>query len=172
MKKVIFILTSILLCHFLTSCGLVGPQESRNPQILEYIAVDFIKEECSLENSFASMLFGGKPLNVKIAEYYANDNEKQNNYNNEGSYVWCKKNWNKFMIIEPIDYVFNQQMQGNSYVGYFVTYSLDMSYPANEYYSQLPYYYLVQLTEFDNGRWEAEIIDKSKSLSEIQSNLY
>ena len=67
---------------------------------------------------------------------------------------------------QVIDWVYNEQTIGNTYQGYFVTYSVDMVDTETTYYA------LVDLVEFDDGRYEWSVIDVSSSLSDIQSNLY
>ena len=67
---------------------------------------------------------------------------------------------------QVINWVYNEQTIGDTYQGYFVTYSVDMVDAERTYYA------LVDLVEFDDGHYEWSVIDVSRSLSDIQSNLY
>ena len=63
-----------------------------------------------------------------------------------------------------LEWCLNESMQGNSYTGYYVTYEVKLGDER--------WYTLIDLTEFDSGRYEWKIIDADQSLSEIQSLLY
>ncbi len=70
----------------------------------------------------------------------------------------------KLNSVEMLDWCLNEQMLGNSYTGYFVTYKVKVGDET--------WYTLVDLTEFDSGSYEGKFIDTDRSLSTIQSMLY
>ncbi len=70
----------------------------------------------------------------------------------------------KISNTEMIEWSLNESMQGDSYTGYYITYEVKIK--------ESHWYALVDLTEFDSGRYEWKVIEASKSLSEIQSMLY
>lgn len=70
----------------------------------------------------------------------------------------------KLNSVEMLDWCLNEQMMGNSYTGYFVTYKVKVGDET--------WYTLVDLTEFDSGSYEGKFIDTDRSLSTIQSMLY
>ena len=70
----------------------------------------------------------------------------------------------KLKSVEMLDWCLNEQMMGDSYTGYFVTYKVKV---GNE-----TWYTLVDLIEFDSGSYEGKFIDTDRSLSTIQSMLY
>ena len=70
----------------------------------------------------------------------------------------------KLNSVEMLDWCLNEQMMGNSYTGYFVTYKVKVGDET--------WYTLIDLTEFDSGSYEGKFIDTDRSLSSIQSMLY
>ena len=70
----------------------------------------------------------------------------------------------KIKSVEMLDWSLNEQMLGNSYTGYFVTYKVT--------YGEKTKYTLIDLTEFDAGGYQWKVIDCDSSLSSIQSMLY
>ena len=70
----------------------------------------------------------------------------------------------KLNSVEMLDWCLNEQMLGDSYTGYFVTYK--------DKFDGETWYNLVDLTEFDSGSYEGKFIDTDRSLSTIQSMLY
>lgn len=70
----------------------------------------------------------------------------------------------KLNSVEMLDWCLNEQMLGNSYTGYFVTYKVT--------YGDHTRYTLIDLTEFDAGGYQWKVIDCDPSLSTIQSMLY
>ena len=70
----------------------------------------------------------------------------------------------KLNSVEMLDWCLNEQMMGNSYTGYFVTYKVKVGDET--------WYTLIDLTEFDSGSYEGKFIDTDRSLSTIQSMLY
>ena len=70
----------------------------------------------------------------------------------------------KLNSVEMLDWSLNEQMLGNSYTGYFVTYKVKVGDET--------WYTLIDLTEFDSGSYEGKFIDTDRSLSTIQSMLY
>lgn len=70
----------------------------------------------------------------------------------------------KLNSVEMLDWCLNEQMLGDSYTGYFVTYKVKVGDET--------WYTLVDLTEFDSGSYEGKFIDTDRSLSTIQSMLY
>ena len=70
----------------------------------------------------------------------------------------------KINSVEMLDWCLNEQMLGDSYTGYFVTYKVKVGDET--------WYTLVDLTEFDSGSYEGKFIDTDRSLSTIQSMLY
>ena len=70
----------------------------------------------------------------------------------------------KISNTEMLEWCLNESMQGNSYTGYYITY--EVKFEKSQWYA------LVDLTEFDSGRYEWKVIYASESLSEIQSLLY
>ena len=70
----------------------------------------------------------------------------------------------KLKSVEMLDWCLNEQMMGDSYTGYFVTYKVKVGDET--------WYTLVDLTEFDSGSYEGKFIDTDRSLSTIQSMLY
>ena len=70
----------------------------------------------------------------------------------------------KLNSVEMLDWCLNEQMLGNSYTGYFVTYKVKVGDET--------WYTLIDLTEFDSGSYEGKFIDTDRSLSTIQSMLY
>ena len=70
----------------------------------------------------------------------------------------------KLKSVEMLDWCLNEQMIGDSYTGYFVTYKVKVGDET--------WYTLVDLTEFDSGSYEGKFIDTDRSLSTIQSMLY
>ena len=70
----------------------------------------------------------------------------------------------KLNSVEMLDWCLNEQMMGNSYTGYFVTYKVKVGDET--------WYTLIDLTEFDSGSYEGKFIDTNRSLSTIQSMLY
>lgn len=69
----------------------------------------------------------------------------------------------KLENIHVINWEYNRSTQGDSYEGYFITYSVDIDDDV--------LYSLVDLVEFENGRYEWTILEKSRSLSAIQNLL-
>ena len=69
----------------------------------------------------------------------------------------------KLKSVEMLDWCLNEQMLGDSYTGYFVTYKVKVSDET--------WYTLIDLTEFDSGSYEGKFIDTDRSLSTIQSML-
>lgn len=65
--------------------------------------------------------------------------------------------------IHVINWEHNQNTQGDSYEGYFVTYSVNIDDDV--------LYSLVDLVEFENGRYEWTVLETSRSLSAIQNLL-
>ena len=70
----------------------------------------------------------------------------------------------KLKSVEMLDWCLNEQMLGDSYTGYFVTYKVKVGDET--------WYTLVDLIEFDSGSYEGKFIDTDRSLSTIQSMLY
>ena len=70
----------------------------------------------------------------------------------------------KLKSVEMLDWCLNEQMMGDSYTGYFVTYKVKVGDET--------WYTLVDLTEFDSGSYEGKFIETDRSLSTIQSMLY
>ncbi len=70
----------------------------------------------------------------------------------------------KLKSVEMLDWCLNEQMMGDSYTGYFVTYKVKVGDET--------WYTLVDLIEFDSGSYEGKFIDTDRSLSTIQSVLY
>ena len=70
----------------------------------------------------------------------------------------------KLNSVEMLDWCLNEQMLGDSYTGYFVTYKVKVGDET--------WYTLIDLTEFDSGSYEGKFIDTDRSLSTIQSMLY
>ena len=70
----------------------------------------------------------------------------------------------KLKSVEMLDWCLNEQMMGDSYTGYFVTYKVKVGDET--------WYTLVDLIEFDSGSYEGKFIDTDRSLSTIQSMLY
>jgi len=70
----------------------------------------------------------------------------------------------KLKSVEMLDWCLNEQMLGDSYTGYFVTYKVKVGDET--------WYTLIDLTEFDSGSYEGKFIDTDRSLSTIQSMLY
>lgn len=70
----------------------------------------------------------------------------------------------KLKSVEMLDWCLNEQMMGDSYTGYFVTYKVKVGDET--------WYTLVDLIEFDSGSYEGKYIDTDRSLSTIQSMLY
>lgn len=70
----------------------------------------------------------------------------------------------KLKSVEMLDWCLNEQMMGDSYTGYFVTYKVKVGDET--------WYTLIDLTEFDSGSYEGKFIDTDRSLSTIQSMLY
>ena len=70
----------------------------------------------------------------------------------------------KLNSVEMLDWCLNEQMLGDSYTGYFVTYKVKVGDET--------WYTLIDLTEFDSGSYEGKFIDTDRSLSSIQSMLY
>ena len=70
----------------------------------------------------------------------------------------------KLNSVEMLDWCLNEQMLGNSYTGYFVTYKVKVGDET--------WYTLIDLTEFESGSYEGKFIDTDRSLSTIQSMLY
>lgn len=70
----------------------------------------------------------------------------------------------KISNTEMLEWCLNESMQGNSYTGYYITY--EVRFEKSQWYA------LVDLTEFDSGRYEWKVIYASESLSEIQGMLY
>ena len=66
--------------------------------------------------------------------------------------------------VEMLEWCLNEAVQGNSYTGYYITYSVKLGDDN--------WYALVDLTEFDSGRYEWRVLDADRSLSAIQSLLY
>lgn len=141
MKRIIFAL-SVLSTIMLSSCsGLLAPQYAENDDILVSVYDYTSKNADGLSDGekFAYALFG-------LYEYDNTTREE------------------KITRVEILDWCLNEQMQGNSYTGYFVTYKVSIG--DNILYA------LVDLAEFDSGRYEWKVIDIARSLSEIQSWLY
>lgn len=65
--------------------------------------------------------------------------------------------------IHVINWEYNRSTQGDSYEGYFVTYSVNIKDDV--------LYSLVDLVEFENGRYEWTVLETSSSLSAIQNLL-
>ena len=70
----------------------------------------------------------------------------------------------KLNSVEMLDWCLNEQMLGNSYTRYFVTYKVT--------YGDHTRYTLIDLTEFDAGGYQWKVIDCDPSLSTIRSMLY
>ena len=70
----------------------------------------------------------------------------------------------KLKSVEMLDWCLNEQMLGDSYTGYFVTYKVKVGDET--------WYTLIDLTEFDSGSYEGKFIVTDRSLSTIQSMLY
>ena len=70
----------------------------------------------------------------------------------------------KLKSVEMLDWCLNEQMMGDSYTGYFVTYKVKVGDET--------WYTLIDLTEFDSGSYDGKFIDTDRSLSTIQSMLY
>lgn len=70
----------------------------------------------------------------------------------------------KLKSVEMLDWCLNEQMMGDSYTGYFVTYKVKVGDET--------WYTLVDLIEFDSGSYEGKFIDTDRSLSTIQSMMY
>ena len=70
----------------------------------------------------------------------------------------------KINSVEMLDWCLNEQMLGDSYTGYFVTYKVKVGDET--------WYTLVDLIEFDSGSYEGKFIDTDRSLSTMQIMLY
>lgn len=141
MKKNLIIFCVVLVTHLFSSCsGLFAPQFAENDDILVSV-YDYTSQN-------ASGLSDGEKMAYAILGLYEYDNTSRDE---------------KITRVEMLDWGLNEQMQGNSYTGYFVTYRVNLSDT---------WYALVDLTEFDSGRYEWKVIDVDTSLSEIQSMLY
>ena len=70
----------------------------------------------------------------------------------------------KISRVQMLEWNLNESMQGSSYTGYYITYEVQID--------KKRWYALVDLTEFDSGRYEWKVIEASESLSKIQGMLY
>ena len=70
----------------------------------------------------------------------------------------------KINHVEMLEWCLNESMQGNSFTGYYVTYVVKLGDER--------WYALIDLTEFDSGRYEWKMVDADRSLSAIQAMLY
>lgn len=136
-----------MLCMVcLSSCGaLLAPKYAENDEVLCHV-YDVVCEESTSELEdglqLLAILAGGKLATPTTEE--------------------------KIQNTKMLEWSVNEQMLGDSYTGYFVTYRVVINKGENSY----TYYALVDLTEFDSGEYEWEVVDVDESLSAIQSWLY
>lgn len=74
----------------------------------------------------------------------------------------------KIQNTKMLEWSLNEQMLGDTYTGYFITYEVQVQ----KRNGSVTYYALVDFTEFDSGKWQFKVLDVDESLSEIQSWLY
>ena len=74
----------------------------------------------------------------------------------------------KIQNTKMLEWSLNEQMLGDTYTGYFITYEVQVQ----KRNGSVTYYALVDFTEFDSGKWQFKVLDVDESLSEIQSLLY
>ena len=74
----------------------------------------------------------------------------------------------KIQNTKMLEWSLNEQMLGDTYMGYFITYEVQIQ----KRNGSVTYYALVDFTEFDSGKWQFKVLDVDESLSEIQSLLY
>lgn len=144
--KYIQVILGMLCMVCLSSCGaLLAPKYAENDEVLCHV-YDVVREESTSELEdglqLLAILAGGKLATPTTEE--------------------------KIQNTKMLEWSVNEQMLGDSYTGYFVTYQVVINKGENSY----TYYALVDLTEFDSGRYEWEVIDVDQSLSAIQSWLY
>lgn len=141
MKRIIITL-SVLCIILLTSCSsLWAPQYAESDDILVSV-YDYTSKN-------ADELSDGEKIAYALFGLYEFDNTSLEE---------------KITRVEMLDWSLNEQMQGDLYTGYFVTYKVNIK--------DKTWYALVDLTEFDSGRYEWKVIDIDRSLSEIKSWLY
>lgn len=144
--KCIQVILGMLCMVYLSSCGaLLAPQYAETEKVLCYV-YDVVREESTSELEdglqLLAILAGGKLATPTTEE--------------------------KIQNTKMLEWSVNEQMLGDSYTGYFVTYRVVINKGENSY----TYYALVDLTEFDSGEYEWEVVDVDESLSAIQSWLY
>lgn len=141
MKRIIIAL-SVLCTFLLSSCSaLLTPTHAEDDDLLE-----------AVYDKTLSMQWGTTNWDRVLAVC-----------NNLGDYQKVPKN-QKIKSVEMLDWCLNEQMMGDSYTGYFVTYKVKVGDET--------WYTLVDLIEFDSGSYEGKFIDTDRSLSTIQSMLY
>lgn len=144
--KYIQVILGMLCMAYLSSCGaLLAPKYAEDEDVLCHV-YDVVREESTSELEdglqLLAILAGGKLATPTTEE--------------------------KIQNTKMLEWSVNEQMLGDSYTGYFVTYRVVINKGENSY----TYYALVDLTEFDSGEYEWEIVDVDESLSAIQSWLY
>lgn len=144
--KCIQVILGMLCMVCLSSCGaLLAPKYAENDEVLCHV-YDVVREESTSELEdglqLLAILAGGKLATPTTEE--------------------------KIQNTKMLEWSVNEQMLGDSYTGYFVTYRVVINKGENSY----TYYALVDLTEFDSGEYEWEVVDVDESLSAIQSWLY
>lgn len=145
--KCIQVILGMLCMVCLSSCGaLLAPQYAETEKVLCYV-YDVVREESTSEFEESLQIFavlaGGKLADPPTTE-------------------------EKIQNTKMLEWSVNEQMLGDSYTGYFVTYRVVINKGESSY----TYYALVDLTEFDSGEYEWEVVDVDESLSAIQSWLY
>ena len=141
MKRIIIAL-SVLCTFLLPSCSaFLAPSHAEDDDLLE-----------AVYDKTLSMQWGTSGFSNMLAVC-----------NGLGDYQRVPKS-QKIKSVEMLDWSLNEQMLGNSYTGYFVTYKVT--------YGDKTKYTLIDLTEFDSGGYQWKVIDCDSSLSTIQSMLY
>lgn len=148
MKRSLIIFCVVLVTHLFSSCsGLLAPQYAENEDVLVFV-YDYTSK-MAYRISCVEDGYDGQAL--RTLEFLSSMGEET-------------PRSEKIRSVEMLDWSLNEQTQGESYTGYFVTYSVRLD--------KRIWYALVALTEFDSGRYEWEVIDIDRSLSEIKSMLY
>ena len=141
MKRIIIVL-SVLGTFLLPSCSdLLAPTHAEDESVLINVYDETLRLQLGLKN----WSIGERFIAAICGIQEASRSEKINS-------------------VEMLDWCFNEQMQGDSYTGYFITYKVTMG--------EKTCYTLLDLTEFDSGGCEWKVIDSDRSLSTIQSELY
>lgn len=146
MKKVIITFV-VLLAIVLSSCtALLAPSCAENEEVLidVYNNTYRIMTEDAANNDYTGLV----RLGLMFSDGGLSNVSQTKKINSVTMLEWC----------------LNESMQGNSYTGYYVTYEV--------WFDDSRWYTLIDLTEFESGRYEWKVIDADRSLSAIQSMLY